>query len=135
MLRNANNFLDAALSDFIEALYLLNVDVTESYGLVTFYVTKAAFLRAADHADLDVATVFGDDRHNDAPTLSDFLTYADDSDILIGYVAPPPRSDMRVSIVGIETYDSNVACKLIRAAHSCPDEFIVEGRIIHLWWD
>lgn len=129
------NDIETVLNDFVDALDVFSVGIiSRAPDIVPFYIPKADFLITAKDVGLDVETVFGNVRHNNAPKLLDFLTYANNSDALIGYVVP--HGDSKIAIVGIETRDGEVVCKLIRAARSCPDEFtIVDGRTFHLWWD
>jgi len=76
-----------------------------------------------------------EERQNDSPTFGDFITLANDDDILEIYVVLPPRLDTRVNIEGIIT-TQEIAQKLRKLAFNPPDvwEILEDGRV-YMWWD
>jgi hypothetical protein len=83
------------------------------------------------------------DRHNEAPTLNDFLEVAkkEPKTIFEGYIITDERDDERVTINAIHIPLSRTDLKdfIIKKALDKPDEYEIyvfrNERFIKLWWD
>lgn len=79
-----------------------------------------------------------DDKHNDAPALSELANLPDEVASLDGYVIFQPRGDYRLSVDAVAVKDLNAVEDLDRwfeTASSIDSETEDGEKVYYFWWD